>query len=266
MFTAEEVVRALYLGVFGREPDPDGLAAHAAMIADHARLDELAQGFHASDEHWQRMHSAPVIVDHSQDGEFPLLLRELVRAGQSHGLIVDVGARGRDRSNSYNLLAQFGWKGLLVEANPALHEQIGREFSGTDFVLVGCAVGLDEGRLPFFIGQNDDVSSLLADHAGGWGPLRGQVEVEVRQLASILAEHRVPQDFDILSLDIEGLDVPVLNHLIETSAYRPGLVLIEASHNHQVKSLEQAGLSAAVCESYALVGQTAPNLILARRG
>jgi len=262
-FSIEQVVTALYRGVLGREPDPDGFKDCAEMLAcDPDALDALAARFYESDEHRTVMKRLLRLRDHSQYGEFPIVLRRLLATGQRHGIIVDVGARGRDRSNSYDLLSQFGWKGFLVEANPMLHESIEADFAGTDFSLIRCAVGVEDGKLPLYIGANDDVSSLLQDHAASWGDLKGTVEVQVRRLSNILNEFAVPVDFDVLSLDIEGLDVPVLNDLIDNSRYRPAIVIIEASYNFSTQTLSDVLASQAVDDAYEIIGQTDANLIL----
>ena len=65
------------------------------------------------------------IADHSQNGEFLELLKLIVARGAPGKNIVDAGANGRERSNSYDLMLLFGWRGLLIEANPALADKIG---------------------------------------------------------------------------------------------------------------------------------------------
>lgn len=265
-FTHEEVLRALYISALGREADAKGLQGFKDLLArDPGRLYEIARLFHDSSEHKSVMGKPPGIADHSQFGEFPLLLKHLVRTGQKHGIIVDVGARGRDRSNSFDLMTDFGWRGLLIEANPALVEPITQEFAGLNFELVSCAIGTDEGRQSFFIGTNDDVSSLLEGAAKAWGEVRGRHEVQVRRLGPILEERAIPADFDILSLDIEGMDIVVLNDLLATTAYRPGIIVIEASNDFAVKSLDDIPVSRDVKDGYQISYQTAPNLILTRR-
>lgn len=200
--------------------------------------------------------------DYTQFGELGHLLRRLVRSGSEFQIVVDVGARGRDRSNSYNLLKDFGWKGLLIEANPLLVDSIAAEFEGLDYKLVNCAVGDVAGTMPFHIGINDDVSSLLPEHAAMWGEITRVIEVNVQRLPDVLLAEGIPATFDVLSLDIEGLDVRVLNELIATSEYRPGLIIIEASYDFAMKNLADAGLSEAVRSNYRLVAQTSANLIL----
>jgi FkbM family methyltransferase len=202
-------------------------------------------------------------VDHSQFGEFSLFLK--VARPRRHGLIVDVGALGKDGSNSYDLMSQLGWRGVLVEANPNLWEGIGRDFSGLNSTLVRCAVSDVEDKVVFHLGAADGVSSIIRASAEAWGPLRGEVEVQARRLGEILDEQQVPTNFDLLSLDIEGMDMPVLNDLMAHTDYRPRWIFLEASLDFQTKSLAELDLLPAVRDQYEIVGQTVPNLLLAHR-
>ena len=265
-FSAEKVIESLYRAVLNRAPDKNGFEAHLnRLTSDRSALLSIAQDIFNSVEHKTLLGGNTGITDHSQFREFPLLLRHLIEDGSTHQIIVDVGARGRDRSNSFDLLSHFGWKGILVEANPELYDEISSDFQGTDFTLVRCAVGPTEGVLPFYIGSNDDVSSLLKDAAFSWGELRGQVDVEVNRLHNVLRGLNIPRDFDVLSVDIEGVDVPVLNDLIENSQYRPTYIIIEASYDFQTKLLSDVGCSIEVQSLYEIVDQTPANLILRLR-
>ncbi len=266
LFSAEQVIDSLYRAVLHRAPDVGGLTAYSTRLkSDPSALPAIVQGLLDSEEYNIILGRSTGLTDHSQFKEFPLLLRHLVDDGCPTRLIVDVGARGRERSNSYDLLSQFGWKGILVEANPELYDEIESGFEGTDFTLIKCAVGAKEGKMPFYIGSNDDVSSLLKEAAAGWGELRGQVAVEVKRLGQILRDQKVPPDFEILSLDIEGVDVAVLNDLIDNSFYRPRYVIIEASYSFRTKQLSDVGCSTKVQNTYDIVEQTEANLILQRR-
>ena len=202
-------------------------------------------------------------VDHSQFGEFSLFLK--VARPKRHGLIVDVGVLGKDGSNSYDLMSQLAWRGILVEANPNSWEEIERDFSGLNSTLVRCAVSDVEGPVVFHLGVADGVSSIIRTMAEAWGPLRGEVEVPARRLGDILDEQEVPMNFDLLSLDIEGMDMPVLNDLIANTNYRPRWIFLEASLDFQTKSLAELDLLPAVEDQYEIVGQTVPNLLLAHR-
>jgi FkbM family methyltransferase len=202
-------------------------------------------------------------VDHSQFGEFPLFLN--VARPKRDGVVVDAGALGKDVSNSYDLLSQLGWRGVLIEANPNLWERIERDFAGLNSSLVRCAVSDVEGPVVLHLGVVDGVSSIIRATAEAWGPLRGNVEVQARRLGAILDEQQVPRSFDLLSLDIEGMDMAVLNDLIEHTSYRPRWIFLEASYDFRTRSLRELDLLPSVQDEYEIVGQTVPNLLLAHR-
>lgn len=264
-FTVDQVVRALYQATFDREPEPEGLAAYSRVLEENPyALMDVSRSLFASDEHKSLLRRLSG-EDHSQFGEYPIIVRRLAQLGSKHRIIVDVGARGKERSNSFDLLHHHGWRGLLVEANPSLYQGITDEFSGLDFELVRCAVGPTEGTMPFYIGTNNDVSSLNRQQAADWGEIRGEIQVSVRRLEMILGENAIPRDFDILSLDIEGLDISVFNDLILNSSYRPKTVVIEASCDFAVKDPSEVGVDAKAMELYEIVGQTRANFILGLR-
>lgn len=205
------------------------------------------------------------IADHSQNGEFLELLKLIVARGAPGKDIVDVGANGRERSNSYDLMLLFGWRGLLIEANPALADKIRAEFSGVNYSLVICAVSDFEGAGSLSLGINADISSLTPQLTAAWGPISGAIDVPVRRLHDILDEQAIPKEFEILSLDIEGHDARVLNDLHKNSQYRPRWVVLEGSFNFAVRDPAKIGVEQSVLEEYELAGQTAANLILRHR-
>lgn len=265
-------IASCYRVLLRREPDKAGLKGYMDAISNGSLTFEQAlASFVESDEFQARMPEARTASDQiqfaedqSQFGEFSMLLRHWINGTARHRIVIDVGARGRGGSNSYNLVRMFGWRGLLIEANPALIEGIRADFAGLDFELLNFAVSDYDGRATLHIGTNDDVSSLNAAAARGWGPTRGAVAVEVKRLGPLLQARAIPPDFDLLSLDIEGEDIKVLNDLIGTSTYRPSWIIIEASHDYQVKSLDDLKILSVVKSNYQIVGQTSANLILKR--
>ncbi len=269
----EDVVRACYRSLLMREADADGLQQYLHLLSTGAMdVTDLLSSFLTSPEYMSartgglQMDAAKLPTkltnDQSQFGEFGLLLERWTNENARHRLIVDVGARGRERSNSYDLMRYFRWKAVLVEANPALIDQIKRDFSGLNFELVNVAVSDYDGTATFHIGVNDDVSSLNAEAALTWGSVARTIEVPVRRIGGLLSERSIPIDFDLLSIDIEGEDVRVLEDLIRNTPYRPRWIIIEASHDYKTKSLEDLHVSADIISSYEISGQTAANLIL----
>jgi FkbM family methyltransferase len=272
MFVPEAIVTAMYRTLLGREPDESGLKTHADFLRGGASLEAFVRTCLTSAEFRSNLGTflgeyienskKLLLLEHSQNGEVDLLVRQMINTAAKHRIAVDVGANGKARSNSYDLLRSCGWKGLLIEANPALIPKLEKEFSGLDIALVHCAVSNSEGKGTLHIGVNDDVSSLTRANTEGWGAMRGEVEVPIRRLGPILEEHKIPTDFDFLSLDIEGEDIPVLNDLIGSTPFRPRWVIIEASWGFTVKTLADAPFSDSVRGLYSIVDQTVSNLIL----
>ena len=270
------VVAALYQALLGREPDPTGQTDKVARLREGVSSPrEIADEMVQSAEFGNRLADIAARAastgrlrftnDQSQYGEVGLLLRLWVNGQAKSGIVVDAGARGRERSNSFDFMRHFKWRGLLIEANPALLRTIENEFDGLDFTLVSCAVSDFTGRATLTIGVNDDVSSLSAELAQNWGQRAGEIEVDVRRLSDILVEHAIPHDFDLLSLDIEGEDIKVLNDLIGNTPFRPSWIIIEASDEFRVRTLDDAPFSSDVRRTYEVVAATRANLILGRR-
>jgi hypothetical protein len=129
-FDADAAVRAAYGVLLGRAPDVAGRQHFIDAMERGATLEQLFDEIVRSDEFSQRfvefvdrfrLGDRRLTLDVSQHGELPLLLREMAAVTCPDRLVVDVGARGRRSSNSYDLLRHFGWRGLLIEANPYLH-------------------------------------------------------------------------------------------------------------------------------------------------
>lgn len=188
----------------------------------------------------------------------------MINRAAQHCLIVDVGANGRLRSNSFDLMRTFGWKGLLIEANPNRIPIIEAEFHGLDMQIVSCAVSDYTGTASLHLGMNDDISSLSPDATGSWGAIKGEVSVAVRPLAAILSEHDVPQDFDVLSVDAEGEDVRIINAAL-TDGYRPRWIIMEKRADKVEIDLKSLGLLEIVTQNYHPVDRAKANIILMRK-
>lgn len=257
------VVASLYRGFLRRDPDPSAQGLIAALDSGKLDLAAAIELFVQSEEFAEvseRFNSPPFMNDQSQYGEVQRLIRMMVNGGR-HAIVVDAGARGKERSNSFDLMTSFGWKGILIEANPALIAPITEAFAGTDLTLVSCAVSDFDGEATFHFGANDDVSSLNKTATESWGESKGETTVTVRRLPAILEEQAVPRNFDLLSIDIEGEDVKVLNDVV-AAGYRPQFVIIEASYDYTVSSLHDLPFSDEVRTAYAIVERTRSNLIL----
>ena len=127
---------------------------------------------------------------YSQSGEDGSLARLFDRIGVTNRFFVEFGAKdGVDLSNTANLRLHRGWTGLLMDGDPA-------------------------DRCP-------GVFALPADETAA----RVRAEIVTREnINELLTRYGVPNNFDLLSIDIDGNDYWVWKAL---ESYRPRVVLIE---------------------------------------
>ncbi len=126
----------------------------------------------------------------------------------SRSVVVDAGAHRGEFSRS--LIAQFGCKCYLIEANPLLVEELCREniFSG---VLSAALAGAD-GRARFFSRQNSEASGIIPTAL----PSVAEADVSVVSLEALMKHFKLDH-IDVLKLDIEGSEFDLLEKTPESA-------------------------------------------------
>lgn len=265
------LIQSVYRALLDREPDADGMRSWLAWWKSGDQcIEKFLKAIIQSQEFQQRSlkhflgsnPSMPYIFDNSQYGEVGLLIQEIVSSSCPHKTVVDIGARGKDRSNSYDLITGWGWKGLLIEANPNLISNLEELYKNSTGKVIHSAISDFEGDIDFYIGSNLDVSSITKATTSNWCDVEKSVRVKCRRIAPILIEHKIPFDFELLSIDIEGEDIKVMNDLLETSRYRPRYIIIEASFDFSTKKLEDLPFNEIIKTNYVICRQTKANLVL----
>jgi hypothetical protein len=166
--------------------------------------------------------------DTSQGGEDGILERvfELIPGGDMW--CCEFGAwDGRKYSNTYQLIANKGWSGVLIEADPVKFEDLKRTYVGNDKVfLLNCFV----------------------EYAG-----EGLLD-------KLLAGTPAPIEIDLLSIDIDGNDYHVW---ASVNVYRPKVVIIEYNQSipNHLEFVQAADPSA--CQGNSLLSLTK---LAARKG
>lgn len=168
--------------------------------------------------------------DTTHHGEFSLM-RKLAGAGGPR-VFVDVGANdGFYGSNSYPFVAR-GWRTLLIEPHPGAFAKLQKLHAGKKnvaFLNLACADA--PGKLPLWIGTDGDegtLATLCTDDNPHFQKARTRqsVLVPVERLDAVLAAQNVPRDFEVLSIDTEGMDYEVLLGL-DLNLWRPRLIVTE---------------------------------------
>jgi hypothetical protein len=141
---------------------------------------------------WLLTHAAGVT---SQFGEDGIMAKVFEILGEGSRWCVEFGAwDGKLYSNTYNLIANCGWSGVLIEASAEKFAELKQTYADNPRAVCIHAV---------------------VQPAPGPGSLEAH-----------LAETQIPHNFDLLSIDIDGNDYHVWDSL---TVYQPRLVVIEFS-------------------------------------
>lgn len=139
------------------------------------------------------------------------------------GTILDLGANDGVTLSNSRYFIENGWNGVLVEAGNLPYERLMKTILPKT-IAINCAIGTQDGYLTFYESNSlinpDDVglvSSLVADETQRWrnaGVGYTEYKVESYTWESFRNKfHLKSQNFDIISIDIEGLDYDVLSQM-----------------------------------------------------
>jgi FkbM family methyltransferase len=160
---------------------------------------------------------------------------------QRGGFFIDSGASDGIRgSNTWLLETEYGWRGICVEPNDALHAELVRN---RRCICLNCCLYDRDGQVEFleaaevYGGIVDEydrahlefVRRFLARKTTGTYAEVAPVAKPARTIRSILREHGAPPVIDYWSLDTEGSELAIL-HTFPFEKYRVRFLTVE--HNH----------------------------------
>lgn len=182
--------------------------------------------------------SVNIFNEFSQFGEDGIIEAIFQRIGTTNCYAVECGATDGIFFSNTRRLHKAGWGGLLIEADPELAKR--------------CR---DNAPHPGVDVTNRSVQAAGKD-----------------SMDAILAEHRAPEELDLLVLDIDSYEYYVFNNLLK---FRPRVVVVEYDGEvdptfiPDLGGAGQAGLTAmrfvAQARGYAQVCRTQSNLICVRQ-
>jgi FkbM family methyltransferase len=176
-----------------------------------------------------------------------------------NSFFVDVGANDGITGSNTLLLEKNGWKGLLVEPNLKLKEQLLKIRTSP---LETCAISNDEEVSFNTVSGPDnlhglsriDSSEKFVDHVKKHGGSVETTSVPATTLNKLFEKHSVPTDLPFLSIDVEGHELTVLNTL-DFSKYNPRLIIVEDNskgkdrivhdflNNHNYRLVKRVGVN-----------------------
>jgi FkbM family methyltransferase len=159
---------------------------------------------------------------------------------------------------------RLGWRGINIDANPDAISHFERARPGD--INVCAAVANSGGSLTFNLFDEPAVSTCdaeLADNIvrNSTYRLLDRREVKVRRLADILEEALPPnQSIDLMSIDVEGLDLSVMQSN-DWDSFRARCLLVEARDLDISQPEENPVHQFASSMGYRLIAKTVNTLI-----
>jgi len=167
---------------------------------------------------------------YAQCGEDLIVRHLLVNVfGRSRITYLDVGAHDPWFLSNTALFYRMGFRGVCVEADPALCANLARHRPRDTCLNVGVNPSGGEGQADFFVMSARTLSTFSraeADHCVQLGHrVERIIQVPLLSLGEICRRHfAAPPDF--LSIDVEGLDEAILREF-DLTAVRPAVVCVE---------------------------------------
>jgi len=145
----------------------------------------------------------------SQDGQDKFVLEHL---GQMRGgYFVDIGAHdGQNLSNTYVLEEQFGWTGLLIDADPKIIDMLRQTRKST---VVHETLWSTSCEMEFKSIEGGTLSGLAATltHSKALKRDSKSYFVTTKTLDKVLDQYGCPAHINYMSIDIEGAEYEVLS-------------------------------------------------------
>lgn len=157
---------------------------------------------------------------------------------QRAGFFVEIGGFDGEAFSNTSFLADQGWSGLYVEPVPvyAARIKVRHLFNriAVETAAIAEQVGIlrlhDMGPLSTALDQVHEAYRTI-EWSRPWTERAQPVEVRAETLATVLQRHRVPHDLQLMVIDVEGGEVPVVTALLE-SPWRPRVLIVELCDRH----------------------------------
>jgi 2-O-methyltransferase len=152
---------------------------------------------------------------------------------KTDGVFVEVGAFDGESYSNTSGLADIGWSGIYVEPVPAYANLCANRHAQNNVKVVNAAIHPEnEGQfIEIFVG--DAFTTLLADHVSLYKQLPyaahndfNQSMCQTMRLDSVLHNNAILPGFDLLVIDVEGMEEKVFESF-RLSEWNPRMLIVE---------------------------------------
>lgn len=176
---------------------------------------------------------------YSQEGEDLIVDRLL--SGMKQGFYVEVGAHHPFRFSNTYFFYKKGWSGICIDPLPGTKKSINRHRPRDLFLEVG--MSSVQGTLEYFMFNEPALNTfdpIVAKERDGLNEYRlvESRKINTYSLAQVLQKNILPnQSIDLLSVDVEGLDLEVLRSN-DWNLFLPKVIIVECLTT-QLEGLDQ---------------------------
>lgn len=159
--------------------------------------------------HDLRTYAYNVVSQHGEDGIIERIFSIIPQNEQNHWCVEFGAWDGKLFSNTWNLIRNKNWKGVLIEGSKSKFVELQKNYEGQSGVYMF-------HRFVDFHGENS--------------------------LESIISQTPIPVDFDFLSIDIDGNEYHVWDSL---KKYSPKVVVTEFNHgiSNHIEFIQKADMN-----------------------
>jgi len=155
-----------------------------------------------------------------------------------HGTFVEIGAYDGEGFSNTSFLADQGWRGIYVEPVTERCTTVRLRHWLNSVTVEPVAASNTEGSCEIRV--MDALTTLDAETADaytriGWGRKRASRAttrtIRLERLDTLLARNAVEHDFELMVVDVEGHELPVIEALA-ASPWRPRVLVVELVDTH----------------------------------
>jgi FkbM family methyltransferase len=148
------------------------------------------------------------------------------------GVFVEFGAYDGKKHSTAHHLVKRGWSGYYTEPMPGKYKECVDNYSNNKKVVVdSVAIGSSEGWLKMHVADlcstgNDAFQEHTKETEFKWMITGQEIKVRMTTLNLFLEKHSVPENFELLVVDVEGMEWKVFRGF-DIKKWGPQAILVE---------------------------------------
>jgi FkbM family methyltransferase len=163
----------------------------------------------------------------SQAGEDVILGGYMTQ--KQRGFYVDIGAfHPYMLSNTFRFYRK-GWSGINIDAAPGSMEAF-KKLRPRDINIEAAISETSEQLTYYYLGAGNSMNTFSKEFLtklGAEGQIKKEINITTRRLDAILEEHAAGKEINVMSIDVEGLELSVLRSN-NWDKFRPQLISLES--------------------------------------